>query len=131
MTELHRFDDAVQDHRRAESRSQSQEQHPSAPVAAESLHRRIVDDPYRQAECRSKIEPRPTSSEIVRLSDGTAVENRSGKADRYHVVGPILRKFLDVGDHLPCCHFWPGNDLPLLPLAGGKYFDVSPTDIDG
>jgi hypothetical protein len=104
--------------------------HPSAPVAAESLHRRVVGDPYRKAECRSKIKSRPATPEIVRLRNGTTVKNRSGKTDRYHVVGPILRKLLDVSDHSQCCHFWSRNELPLLLLAGGKYFDVGPTDID-
>jgi len=47
VTEFHGFDNAVYDHRRTESCSQSQEQHLSAPVTAESLHRRIIDNPHR------------------------------------------------------------------------------------
>src|SRR6185312_11886477 len=44
MPELHRLDDAVDDERGAEPRPEPQEEHLAAFVAAQGLHRRIVDD---------------------------------------------------------------------------------------
>lgn len=44
MPELHRRDHAIDDERRAQTRPETQEQHRAAGVAAERLHRRIVDD---------------------------------------------------------------------------------------
>src|ERR1700686_5499624 len=131
VTEFHRFDNAVYDHRRTESCSQSQEQHLAAPVTAERLHRRIIDNPNRQAERQRKIESQPARSQVVRFGDGTIVEYRPGKANGYDVVGPPPRKLLHAGDHLSRRHSGSGDDFPFLLLSRGKYFDMTPTDVDG
>jgi hypothetical protein len=59
------------------------------------------------------------------------VENRSGKANRDDVVCPALRKFLHTGDHLSRRHPGSGDDFSFLLLSRGKYFDMTPTDVDG
>src|SRR5262249_24882225 len=50
MAELHRLHDAIDDHGRSKSRSQSQKQHLATPVASQSLHGGIIDELCRTAE---------------------------------------------------------------------------------
>src|SRR6185503_11615890 len=65
MSEFHRLQNAIDDHRGAKTRSQAQEQHPAALVAADRLHQRIVDDLRRAGEGLFEIETGPPETEIV------------------------------------------------------------------
>src|ERR1700691_1086235 len=50
MPKLRRLQDAVDDHRRAQTRSQPKKKHPAALVTAESLHHRVIDHLRRATE---------------------------------------------------------------------------------
>src|ERR1700757_670936 len=62
MADFHRLQHFVDDHRRAEARSQSQEKHTSAFVAAQRLDRRVVDYFNRASEGLLKIKTYPAGS---------------------------------------------------------------------
>src|SRR5262249_27911096 len=70
MAKLHRFDDAVDNHRRSKPRAQAKEQHLAAFVTSQSLHRGIVNQPHGQPKRGLEIEPLPPPPEIVRLRYG-------------------------------------------------------------
>ncbi len=78
----------------AEARAEAEEQHPPAPVAAERLHDRVVDEPDRLAERPLVVEADPAPAEVRGLLRGVAVGHRPREADRDRVVRP-------VGDGLP------------------------------
>src|SRR5262249_247181 len=59
MTELHGLDNAVDDERRPQSGAEPEKQHLPAFIAAERLHRRIVQDLGWPLECRFKVEAEP------------------------------------------------------------------------
>src|SRR5262249_1123260 len=75
VAELHRRDDAVQDHRRAEAGAEPEEEHASAVVAPERLHRRVVDQLRRLAERLLEVESLPALAEIDRLAGNLAVDD--------------------------------------------------------
>ena len=60
VRQFHRHDDAVGDQRGAETGAETEKQQQSALVAAERLHRGIVDDLNRTAERRLEIKADPT-----------------------------------------------------------------------
>jgi len=99
VRELHRLEDAIDDHRRSETGAEAQEQHPAAPVAAERLHGRIVDDPHGAAEGPPEIEAHPATAQVVRLGHRAPVDDHPGKADRHHVVAPAGGEPLDLRHH--------------------------------
>ena len=86
MAELHRLQDPVHDHRRAEAGAEPEEQHPPALVAAERLHRRVVHDLGRLPERGLEVEadparPRLTGSWTTRPPEtiaGTPTEMPTG-----------------------------------------------------
>src|SRR5262245_25902528 len=65
MAQLHRLNDAVQNHGGTQTRSQAQEQHLAALVAPQSLHGRIIDQLDRAPERCSIVEPHPTRGEVM------------------------------------------------------------------
>ena len=82
VPQLHRRDDAVEDHRRAEPGAEPEEEHAPALVAAERLHGRVVDDLRRLAEGRLEVEPDPALAEVDRLADDLTVPHGRGHARR-------------------------------------------------
>src|SRR5437667_4662042 len=68
VCELHRLEPAVDDHGGAETGAETEKQHASARIAAERLHRGIVDHFHRPAECAPEIEANPTLAEVNRLA---------------------------------------------------------------
>ena len=81
VAEFHRLHNAVDDHRRAQTRPEAQEQHLSAFVAPQSLHRGIVDQLHRLPERRGEVNPGPPASQVVWFRDGHIAEDRSGVAN--------------------------------------------------
>src|SRR5262249_42163031 len=76
MAQLHRLDDAVQNHGGTQPRSQAQEEHLAALVTPQRLHGRIIDDLDRAPECRSIVEPDPTPGEVMRFCNRPAMQDR-------------------------------------------------------
>src|SRR6202021_523845 len=96
MAELHRLQNAINDHGGAKARSESEEQHSPAFVAAESLHQRVVDHLRRTAKSFCKIKADPATAEVMRLGQGSVVSDRSGISDRNDVVRPVCCETLDL-----------------------------------
>ena len=89
MSQFHRRDDAIEDHAVAQPRAQAEEQHAPALIAAERLHRSVVDDPHRLAESACEVEPQPALPEVHRLLGDSAIVDRARIADGDAVKGAI------------------------------------------
>src|SRR6202035_5371036 len=97
VTEFHGFHDAVDNDGRSKPGSEAQKEHLAALVAPQCLHGGVVDDLHRAAECCGKIESDPPASQVVRVRDRPAVENRAGIADRHHLTSAAIRLGASVG----------------------------------
>ena len=89
VSELHGLEHALDDQRRAETGPEAEEEHAAASVAAEGLHRGVVDELHGPAEGASEVEAHPAAAEVVRLRNHVPVDHRSGIADGDVVVGPV------------------------------------------
>ena len=83
MTKLHGFNDAIHDHRGTEPGTQPEEQHLATLVAAESLHRGIIDDLDRALELPFKSISAPAFSQVPRLRKWPIPEDRPRVTDGY------------------------------------------------
>src|SRR5581483_6853027 len=86
MRELERNQHSLAHHRRSQTGAESEKQHAAAFVAAERLHRGIVDDADGLFERRFEIEANPTASKVPRVACRTSVDDRAGVANRDGVV---------------------------------------------
>src|SRR5512146_1181004 len=68
VRELERNHGPVVDHRASQPGAESEEEHLAAVVAAECLHRGVVDHAHGTPEGPLEIEPDPTLAEVPRLS---------------------------------------------------------------
>ena len=100
MLHLHGHHEAVDDECRPEAGPQSEEEHPPAVVAAERLHRGVVDDLRRLAERGLEVEPDPARPEVDRLADDLPVDHWSRDADGDTYVLPVGRLLQYASDHL-------------------------------
>src|SRR5207302_10572648 len=100
MRELHRFENSVDDERRAETGSEAEEQHATAAVTAERLHRRVVHHLHRTAEGAAEVEAHPAGSEVPRLGERMPMDLGSGETDADVIVRPARGQPLHGGDHL-------------------------------
>jgi hypothetical protein len=78
MADLHRRDDALDDQGGSESRSQSQKEHFTSSVAAQGLHRGVVDELHRTAEAPREVEADPAAPEVARLRYWPPAQDRPG-----------------------------------------------------
>src|SRR5262249_59520380 len=76
VSELHGLEHALDDQGRAETRPEAEEEHAAASVAAERLHRRVVDELHGPAEGPSEVESHPAAAEVVRLRKHMPVDDR-------------------------------------------------------
>ena len=130
MSELHRQEVAVHDQRAAESRSQTEEQHLSAFVAAQRLHGGVVHELDRDAEGLAVVELDPPASEVDRLGARPVVVHQAGVADRDDVVLPVFGELQDAFDHLARHQRWPRRKLPWFVAIGEKDLDTVAADVD-
>src|SRR5216683_85216 len=130
MAEFHRLNDAVHDHRRTQTRSESQEEHLSAFVASQRLHGSVIDQLHGPAEGSFKIESGPTASQIVRFRDGNIMEHRSGVTDRYDVKAPVPGDLLNPKDHASGNQRRSGVEFARLGLTADQNLHVTATHID-
>ena len=92
LAELERDDHVLRDQRRADAGAEAEEEHPAAFVAAERLHRGVVDDAHRAIECGREIEADPPRTEVARLGPRPLRAGESGIADRDRLVTPVLAR---------------------------------------
>jgi hypothetical protein len=131
VSELHRHDNALDDECRTEPGSDSQEEHLAALVAAERLHRRVVDDLRRLPEHGAEVESDPPGAEVHRLGDDAPRVHRRGNADRDGVVRPVVRQVDDPLGHALRPELGTGFEAPALPAAAGQeQLDVRTADVD-
>src|SRR5579863_1507036 len=130
VRELHRLKHAVHDHRGAESGAEAEKQHPATLVAADGLHRRVVDQFHRHAERFVEIEADPSATEIVWLAQWAAVDDRAGVTERDAVVIPALGFLFDDFDSFLRGHRRAGRDLGGFLLALHAHFYMGAADID-
>src|SRR5258708_11019366 len=69
VRKFHWLEKTVHDHRGAESRAKTEEEHVAAFVAPEGLHGGVVDDFHREAEGFSEIDRHPDLAEIVVIAE--------------------------------------------------------------
>src|SRR6266478_1833892 len=69
-------------------------------VAPQSLYGGIIDYFDRTLKRGFKVEPGPPKSKVIRFGNRTISDDRSGIANRYRVILPILGKLFDARDHL-------------------------------
>ena len=130
MLHLHGHHEAVDDERRPEAGPQSEEEHPPAVVAAERLHRGVVDDLRRLAERGLEVEPDPARPEVDRLADDLPVDHGSRDADGDAYVLPVGRLLENAGDHLLGRELVAGREAPPLVEAVQYLLDVRAADVD-
>src|SRR5262249_60458485 len=111
MTQLHWLDNAVHNHGGTQARSQAQEKHLAALVAAQSLHGRVIDNLDLAAEGSSIVEPDPTRTEMMRFCYRPTMQDGPWIADRHGVVLPVPGRLLDPMDHLLGRHRRPRREL--------------------
>src|ERR1700746_189174 len=71
VAQLHGLHDAIDDYGGAEPGAEPEKEILAAAVAAERLHRGIVDDLDRTSQGGPIVEPDPAATEVVRLGHGT------------------------------------------------------------
>ena len=132
VRELHRLEPAVDDHGGAEAGAETEKQHASARIAAERLHRGIVDHFHRPAECAPEIEANPTLAEVNRLAHRLAVYDRRGIADRDRIVLPVggRGRAANQIDHLLWCHLSTRRNLDRDLVPGEENLDVRAADVN-
>ena len=118
------------DERGADARAEAEEEHASAVVAAESLHRRVVDHTDRPAECGFEVEAHPAVAEISRLGAGAVGVDCSWIADGEDVVVPVAGDFAHLLDEHVWREFLSGVEAPALVSAADRHLDVRTADID-
>ena len=100
MSQLHRFNHTIDDHRCAETRTEAEKQHFSALIAAKCLHGGIVDDLDRAAERLLEVEIGPPASKIVRLGHHAVAHHQAGVPNGNGVVAANPRR--GVSPRSPC-----------------------------
>jgi len=132
MRELEREHGPLAHDRAPETGAESEEEHRSAVVAAECLHRRVVDHAYRAAERAREVEPDPTLAEVPRLALRTALAHGAGEAEGDAAELPM--RGCDGGQYfahgLTRGEVRAGVYLDRRSLAGGEQLYVRAADVD-
>src|SRR6516164_7715074 len=98
VPQFHGFDNPIHDKRRSQTSTETKKEHAALLVAAQSLHRRIVQNLDRAAERLFIMKSDPTFAEIVRFKKRPVAYDRSGISDGDGLVFPILGELLDTLD---------------------------------
>ena len=102
----------------------------TALVAAQRLHRRIVDDLHGTVKSFLKVKANPSRSEVTRFRNRPAPENRSRVPNGYDVILPIVDNLLNSRNHLCRRHGWSRRKRPVYTMPGCENLDVGTADID-
>src|SRR5207253_2207388 len=111
VAELERKHMTLPNERGAEAGAEAEKQHASAAVAAERLHRSIVDDAHWFAERVAKIEPDPAFAEVLGVFHDLPATHRRRKSDRERVILPVARLFFHFLDESFRAQFCPGIEF--------------------
>ncbi len=130
VREFHWREGAINDHGRTEAGAEPEVEHPPALIAAQSLQRRVVDDPRGTPQGLLEIETHPSATQVVRLGHRPAVRDHSGIADRDDIIPPVGRHPSDRRHHRVGCHLRAGGELTRRPLTGRQHLHVRATDVD-
>lgn len=130
MCKLHRYDFPFEHHGGAEAGAETEEEHASAVIAAERLHRSIVHHAHRVSERFCVVEAHPSAGQISGLHEREPVHHETGVSDGNDVVRPVLRILLDLPHHAFRVHFEPRRDFAHFVLAVRLDLHVGSTDVD-
>src|ERR1700676_2931683 len=130
VRDLHWLQRCVDNDGGSQAGAQAEKKHASAFVNAQCLHRRIIQNLDGSSESFLEVESYPSSSEVVRLTQGVPVNHRSRIADRDGRIIPTCCHFSDLLYHLAGGHFRPRNNIDGLLLPGGQHFYVCPAHIN-
>src|SRR5687768_5769833 len=130
MGQLQRHDSAIVHERRAKAGAEAEEQHAAAFVAAERLHRRIVENLDGLAECRGPVEADPAFAEVPRLFHHLAAEHGTRDAERDDVEIPVGGVRFDAGDDLRGRKPVAGIELARFRAARMHHLDMRATDVN-
>src|SRR5262245_40613059 len=130
MAKLHGLHDAIRDHGGTEPGPQSQKQHLATLVAPEGLHHGIIYDLHWAPECSFKVISHPASPEVHWFRKRSVSNDRTRVTDRYRIIFPVPREFLDASDHLFGSQRGPGGEFPTFFLYGREDLHVGSPYID-
>ena len=108
MRQLQRFEHAIHNQGRTESRAETKKEHSTAAITAQRLHRRIVDDFHLTMQRPLEVKADPPRSKIVRLAHWPAMHDRPRIANRNHVILPAGCCTANRFDHFLRGHFRAG-----------------------
>src|ERR1700693_5516381 len=129
MSEFHRCNDPIDDHRGTKARAEADKQHPAPFVTADRLHRRVIQDVGRPAEGLAKIKSNPTAPKIVRLRNYFAVQYYAWISDGNRIVSPVPGKLMYMSDHLTGRKIHSRFELPHLATAENTHLHVTSADV--
>jgi len=130
MRQLHRLEHAVDDQRGADAGAEAEEQHAAAVVAAERLHRRVVDHADRTSERAREVEADPAAAEIHRLGHRLSVHDDAGISNRDDVELPVLDGGEHALHHLRRREVGSRRDLQRSSAAGCQQLHVGAANVD-
>src|SRR5262245_800796 len=130
MSQFHRLNDAIDDHRRSQTSPKSEEEHLPALVAPYCLQRRVVNDFNRSFERSSKVKSYPAASEVMRLGKRPISNNLPRISDRDCIILPVTGELLDSGNHPLRRKYRTGWKFPHRFLSSSENLNVSPAHID-
>jgi hypothetical protein len=121
---------SVADHRAPEAGAESEEEHLPSVVAAECLHRRVVDHAHGAAERSREVEADPTPAEVPWLALRAILSHGAGKSERDTLEAPIGRRVEHLAHSGARREARPRVDVNRRALAGGEQLHVRAADVD-
>ena len=121
---LERDDNVLGDECGADAGAEAEEEHASAVVAAERLHRGVVDHTDWPAECSFEVEAHPAVAEVSRLGAWPVGVDCSWIANRDDVVVPVGGGFAHLLDEHVWREFLTGVEAAAIVSAADQHLDV-------
>jgi hypothetical protein len=123
-------DHAIEDHGRAKTGADAEEEHSATLITAEGLHGGVVDEAERLAQGLLIGEANPSGGEVVRLGERMIMDDRARVAYGDAVVGPALGGSEDIFRHLLGSHGGTGRNFDGNEFVARGDFDVGTADVD-
>ena len=130
VSQFHRGDHFIDDHRRSQARTEPEKEHAAAFVAAERLHGGVVDDANRLTEASREIEPDPAAAQVSRFEQRLVMHDRSGISDRHAIERPIGGFLQNFVGHFGGGQRGPGREFTRSPRSFDEEFEIRTSDID-
>src|SRR5204863_8322756 len=90
ISEFERNHDMIGDEGGPKASSQAEKEHPAASVAADRLHRRVIDDPRWLFQTLGVFEARPSFAQRFGVHGRLAIQSWARIADRYRIILPVI-----------------------------------------